>query len=68
MAETVTKVWVVEDDCTSCEVCVGTCPEVFEMGDDAATVKGGADLAANSDDIIQAADDCPTEAIKYETA
>jgi len=72
MAEIVTKVWIVEDDCTSCEACVGSCPEVFEMGDDTAVVKSeGEDaefLKANSEGIIQAADECPTEAIKYETA
>jgi len=72
MAEIVTKVWIEVDDCTSCEACVGSCPEVFEMGDDAAVVKSeGQDadfLKAHSEAILQAADECPTEAIKCETA
>lgn len=71
MAEIVTKVWIEVDDCTACEACVGACPEVFEMGDDVAIIKSEAEdadfLEANSEGIIQAADDCPTEVIKYET-
>ena len=68
----VTKVWVEADNCTSCEACVATCPEVLEMKDDVACVKPSANnpasLKANSDAIIQAAQDCPCEAIKYEEA
>ncbi len=71
MAEIVTKVWIEVDDCTACEACVGACPEVFEMPDDVAIIKSEAEdadfLEANSEGIIQAADDCPTEAVKYET-
>ena len=29
----------IEDTCTSCGLCVDTCPDVFEMGDDLAQVK-----------------------------
>ncbi len=68
----VTKVWVEKDDCTSCEACVASCPEVFEMNNDVAVVKAEANnadfLAANSESIKQAAQDCPCEAIKYEEA
>ena len=67
MAE-VTKVTIVNDDCISCEQCVSECDAVFEMADDKAIVKPGADLKANSEGIIAAAGACPSEAIKYETA
>ncbi len=66
----VTKVWVETENCTSCEACVAVAPEVLEMKDDLAVVKPEANnpesLAAQSESIIQAAQDCPCEAIKYE--
>jgi ferredoxin len=54
----------INDDCTGCELCVDTCPEVFEMGDELAQVIAGADLTANEDCIQEAAEDCPAEAIE----
>ena len=45
------KATVDPDLCTGCELCVSTCPEVFEMNDDVA---------------VEAADDCPSEAISIE--
>ena len=59
------KVWVEEDECTSCEACVDEAPDVFEM-DDVAKVKSGIDLDALEDQIVNAADICPVECIKYE--
>ena len=59
------KVWV-EDDCIACELCVSTCPDVFEMGDDTAKVIDGADINANEDCIREAAENCPSESIKFE--
>lgn len=53
------------EDCTSCGMCEEICPEVFEM-EDVATVKKGADLAANEDGIKEAADSCPVETIHVE--
>ena len=56
----------VEDTCTACGLCVDTCPEVFEMGDQIAEVivdevpEGFEDLAQ------QAADECPVAAIIVE--
>ena len=61
----VTKVWI-EDECTLCGVCEDLCPEVFPMGDENTTVLADADLAANEDCIIEAAQNCPVEIIKYE--
>jgi len=56
----------VTEDCISCGLCVDTCPEVFEMGDQYAevivdTVPGDAE-----DAVRQAADDCPAESIIIE--
>jgi ferredoxin len=53
------------EDCTACGLCEEICPNVFEM-DDLATVKEGADLAANEKDIREAADSCPVETIIIE--
>ena len=69
MAE-MTKVWVDESECISCEECVQVCPEVFEMGDDTAVVKAEAQdgdvIQEQSDAIAEAAEACPVDAIKYE--
>ncbi|HEY5999289.1 MAG TPA: ferredoxin [bacterium] len=61
----VKKVWI-EEGCTVCGVCADLAPEVFQLGDDSSTVIAGANLAANSDAIIDAARNCPVEIIKYE--
>ena len=56
----------INDECTACELCVDTCPDVFEMGDEFAQVIDGADLDGNEDCIKEAAEDCPAEAITFE--
>ena len=56
----------VEDTCTACGLCVDTCPEVFEMGDDIAQVIVGDVPAEHEDTVQQAADECPVEAIIVE--
>jgi len=61
----VKKVWI-EEGCTVCGVCSDLCPDVFSLGDESTTVIEGANLAANSDCIIDAARNCPVEIIKYE--
>ena len=60
----ITKVWI-EEGCTSCGLCEGISPEVFEMPDEA-EVKDGADFSAHEDEIKDAAESCPVEVIKYE--
>ena len=54
----------VDENCVACGSCVEVCPEVFELGDDLAIVKKGADLSLDAK-IIEAAEACPVEAIHY---
>ena len=61
------KAVIDKEACTGCGLCVETCPEVFEMADDdVAVVKGDAIPAAAEESAKQAAEDCPSEAIKVE--
>ena len=60
----ISKVWI-EEGCTACGLCEDTCPEVFEM-EDIAVVKADAVFDENEDAIIEAAEGCPVEVIKYE--
>ena len=51
------------DVCTGCELCVSTCPEVFEMNGDKAVAKPG-DVPEEAEETCrQAVDECPVEAI-----
>jgi len=59
------KVWIDEDACTGCGLCEDTCSEVFEVND-VATVKEDADFNEYEEEIKEAAEDCPSEAIHYE--
>ena len=61
----ITKVWI-EEGCTLCGLCEEECEAVFELGDDSAVVKEDAQFDGNEDDIINAAESCPVEVIKYE--
>ncbi|MFC1540800.1 ferredoxin [Candidatus Margulisiibacteriota bacterium] len=54
----------IEDGCTACALCEQICPEVFEMVDDLAKVKAGADFGANEDKVRESADSCPATVIK----
>jgi len=60
------KARIDEDLCTACELCVDTCPDVFEMADDVAVVKVD-EIPEDAEDCAQeAADSCPAEAIIIE--
>jgi len=56
----------IEDTCTACELCVDTCPNVFEMGSEMAQVIVAEVPAEFEDAVQQAADECPVEAIVVE--
>jgi len=60
------KATVDPDLCTGCELCVDTCPEVFEMDDDVAKVIVDTVPEDSEDCAREAADDCPAEAISIE--
>jgi ferredoxin len=58
------KASVNKDLCTGCGLCVDTCPDVFEMGDDAiAVVRIDTVTPENQETCREAADNCPVEAI-----
>ena len=54
---------IIEDSCTGCGLCVDTCPEVFDMGDEIAEVIADPVPPECEDSAQQAADECPVEAI-----
>jgi ferredoxin len=56
----------IEDTCTACGLCCDTCPEVFEMGDEMATVIVDEVPGPYCDTAQQAADECPVGAIVIE--
>ena len=60
------KVKIDGDLCTACGLCVDSVSEIFKMGDDVAEVIT-ADVPSNlEEDVQNAADDCPVEAIAVE--
>ena len=61
----ITKVWINEDACTGCGICEDTCPQVFELND-IAKVKEKADFNEFEEEIKEAAESCPSEAIQFE--
>jgi ferredoxin len=59
------KIPVIDDDlCTGCELCVETCADVFQMEDDVAVVSNA--TGAGEDEIQEAIDNCPVEAITWQ--
>ncbi len=60
------KTAVDPDLCTGCELCVDTVPDVYEMEDDLAVVKVDTVPEDLEDDVRDAADSCPAEAISVE--
>ncbi|MGB0714961.1 MAG: Rieske 2Fe-2S domain-containing protein [Phycisphaerae bacterium] len=67
--ELVTKVWI-EEGCIVCDACETTAPDVFEVLDDTCIIRPAA-LAADftkprTQDIIDAAEECPVDVIKFD--
>ncbi len=68
--ELVTKVWIAPG-CIVCDACETTCPEVFHVTEDSCLIRPEA-LNAEftkpiTQSIIEAAEECPVEVIKFET-
>jgi ferredoxin len=60
------RVWI-DEGCTACELCVDLCPAVFEVPGDTAVVRKDVNYDDYEDCIIEAAESCPVEVIRYET-
>jgi ferredoxin len=56
----------VTEECVACELCVETCPDVFEMGQSIAQVKVDTVPQELEDAVREAADACPVSAIVVE--
>jgi len=60
------KAIVDEEECTGCGLCTETCPEVFDLSDDVASVIVDEVPEDAIDTCKQAAEECPVEAISIE--
>jgi len=58
------EVYVDESECTGCELCVDTLPEVFEMTSDGVS-KVKNPKGASEDKIQEVIDSCPAECIHW---
>ncbi len=66
----IVKVWI-EEGCIVCDACETSAPTVFDVTDDTCLIRPEA-MAAEfttplTDEIIEAAEECPTDVIKFET-
>lgn len=62
----VTKVWI-EPGCIVCDACENEAPKVFEVLEDTCIVRDNAPLD-DTGSIVAAAEGCPVDVIKYDTA
>ncbi|MEO0074475.1 MAG: ferredoxin [candidate division WOR-3 bacterium] len=60
------KVSVDRELCTGCELCVSSCPDIFEIDGDIARTKVDIVPEGAEECVHQAAEDCPASAIKVE--
>ncbi|MCC6102405.1 MAG: ferredoxin [Atopobiaceae bacterium] len=57
----------VNEDCIGCGMCEGTCPDVFEVGDDGQAHAIVDEVPEDAEDSAQeAADNCPVSAIEID--
>jgi ferredoxin len=59
----ITKVWI-EEGCAASGLCSSLCPQVFVLKD-LATVTEGINYSDYEQNIKEAAENCPTEVIRY---
>ena len=68
--QVVTKVWI-EPGCIVCDACETTAPDVFEVLEDTCIVRPAALTTEftrpRTQEIIDAAEECPVDVIKYDT-
>lgn len=58
------KVIVDASTCVGCGLCVNSCPEIFEMGDDG--IAKTKDVECTNCDIYEIASQCPVSSITVE--
>ena len=58
------KLFVDLEECTGCNLCVETCPDVFDLNDDGLAVITDPN-GASDDEIQQCIDDCPVTCIEW---
>ncbi len=54
----------INEECTACGICEDICPEVFELGDEIALVKNNPVPEQYQEKCLEAAEECPVEAIE----
>jgi len=61
------KVYVDQDLCISCGLCIDTCPDVFSWNDDGKAQAIDGEVPADvENEAREALENCPSEAIKEE--
>ena len=58
------ELYIDQDECTGCNLCVDTCPDVFKMNDDEIAEVVNAE-GASEEDIQTCIDDCPVTCIYW---
>ncbi len=60
------KAKVNKDVCIGCGACTSIAPDVFEIGDDGLAEVVKDNIEEEKEDVIDASESCPTEAIEVE--
>lgn len=61
------KVYVEQDLCISCGLCISICDDVFSWNDDDKAQAIDQEIPEEfTDEVEEAVESCPTEAIKYQ--
>lgn len=62
----VLKVYVENESCIGCGLCVSLCPDVFKMNDSGKSEVKTNELSSLESEVKQCAESCPVNAIKIE--